>query len=121
HVPESAQTLAKRLPFRAVGGAENADPPDLPRRLRLGGERHEEEQRSRASEELATVHYWITSSARASTDCGIVRPSALVVLRLITSSNFVGCSMGRSPGLAPFRILSTKYAARRLMSSKFSP
>jgi nitrilase len=30
----------------------------------------------------------------------------------MTSSNFVGCSMGRSAGLAPFRILSTKAAAR---------
>jgi len=27
-----------------------------------------------------------------SSDCGIVRPSALAVLRLMTSSNFVGCS-----------------------------
>ena len=25
------------------------------------------------------VHHWITSSARASTDCGIARPSALAV------------------------------------------
>jgi hypothetical protein len=34
-----------------------------------------------------------------------VRPSALAVLRLMTSSNFVGCSTGRSPGLAPFQNL----------------
>ena len=53
------------------------------------------------------VAYWITSSARPSTDCGIVSPSALAVFRLITSSNFVGCSTGRSAGLAPLRILST--------------
>ena len=33
----------------------------------------------------------ITSSARASSDGGTSRPSALAVLRLITSSNFVGC------------------------------
>ena len=46
-------------------------------------------------------------SARASTDCGIVRPRALAALRLITSSNFVGCSTGRSPGFVPLRILST--------------
>ena len=51
--------------------------------------------------------YWITWSARPTTDCGIVSPSALPVLRLITSSNFVGCSTGRSAGLAPLRILST--------------
>src|SRR5215467_11159826 len=53
--------------------------------------------------------YRITSSARASSDGGIVRPSALAVLRLMTSSNVVGCSTGRSLGLAP-RILSTYVA-----------
>jgi hypothetical protein len=51
--------------------------------------------------------YWITSSASRSREGGIVIPSALAVLRLRTSSNFVGCSTGRSAGLAPFRILST--------------
>jgi len=34
----------------------------------------------------------------------MVRPSALAVLRLMTNSNVVGCSTGRSPGLAPLRI-----------------
>jgi hypothetical protein len=42
---------------------------------------------------------------RASTDGEIVRPSVLAVFRLITSSNLIGCSMGRSPGLAPLRII----------------
>src|SRR6266496_4056270 len=46
-------------------------------------------------------------SACPSSDGGMISPSALAVLRLITSSNFVGCSMGRSAGLAPLRILST--------------
>ena len=49
----------------------------------------------------------ITLSARASTFGGIVTPICLAALRLITSSNFVGCSTGRSAGFAPFRILST--------------
>jgi hypothetical protein len=53
------------------------------------------------------TRYSITWSARSSTDCGIVRPRALAVLRLITNSNFVGCSTGSSAGLAPLRILST--------------
>jgi hypothetical protein len=35
------------------------------------------------------------------------QPICFAVLRLITSSNFVGCSTGRSAGWAPFRILST--------------
>ena len=38
---------------------------------------------------------------------GTVRPSALAVLRLTTSSNVVGCSTGRSAGLVPLRILPT--------------
>ena len=46
-------------------------------------------------------------SARSSTDGGIVRPRALAVLRLMTSSNFVGSSTGRSAGFAPLRIRST--------------
>jgi hypothetical protein len=46
----------------------------------------------------------ITLSARASTFCGIVRPICFAVFRLMTSSNFVGCSTGRSAGLAPFII-----------------
>ena len=55
----------------------------------------------------AAVGYWMTSSARRSSDGGIARPRAFAVLRLMTSSNFVGCSIGKSAGLAPLRILST--------------
>ena len=51
--------------------------------------------------------YSITASARASNVCGMVRPSAFAVLRLITNSILVGCSIGRSAGLAPLRIFST--------------
>jgi hypothetical protein len=39
--------------------------------------------------------YSITLSARATNVAGTVRPSALAVLRLITSSNCVGCQIGR--------------------------
>src|SRR6516225_7407562 len=51
----------------------------------------------------------------------MVRPRAFAVFRLITSSNFVGCSMGRSEGFAPFRILSTYVAARRSKSERLTP
>src|SRR5215831_16376033 len=51
--------------------------------------------------------YSMTSSARASNVGGIVRPSALAVLRLMASSNVVGCCTGRSAGLAPVKILCT--------------
>jgi hypothetical protein len=40
------------------------------------------------------VGYSITSSAVASSEGGMVMPSAWAVLRLITSSNLVGCSIG---------------------------
>src|SRR5262249_59884601 len=53
------------------------------------------------------VPYSITSLARARIDPGIVRPSASAALRLMTRLNLVGCSIGRSAGFAPLRILST--------------
>src|SRR5262249_40755282 len=49
-------------------------------------------------------HHSITSSASASNLSGISRPSALAVLTLITSSNFVGSITGRSPGFSPLRM-----------------
>src|SRR5688572_15341764 len=70
----------------------------------------------RCSVMLGSVYHSMTWSARSRNDGGIVRPSALGVLRLMTNSNFVGCSIGRSAGLAPFRILSTYVAARRKRS-----
>ena len=51
--------------------------------------------------------YSITSSARASSVGGTVRPSALAVLRLIANSYFVGACTGRSAGFFPLRIRST--------------
>jgi|SRR5437660_4428331 len=78
----------------------------------------------RRSEELAAwvEHvYSITWSARSSTDCGIVSPRAFAVLRLMTSSNLVGCSTGRSAGFAPFKILSTKNVERRNSSLRSTP
>jgi hypothetical protein len=50
--------------------------------------------------------YSITSSAISKKSRVIVRPSALAVFRLMTSSNFVGCWTGNSAGFAPLRILS---------------
>src|SRR5260221_2077259 len=67
---------------------------------------HASEQR----DELAPVHS-ITSSARASSVSGTVRPSAFAVLRLMTSSNLVGCWTGRLLGFSPFRMRSTYVAA----------
>jgi len=49
--------------------------------------------------------YSIASSARTSIEGSTVRPSALAVFKLMTSSNLVGCSTGRSAVLAPLRTI----------------
>src|SRR5262249_2312017 len=54
--------------------------------------------------------YSIISSARASSDGGTVRFSALAVFRLMTSSIFVACWTGKS---SPFRIRPVETPARR--------
>jgi hypothetical protein len=63
----------------------------------------------------------ITSSARARSVGGTARPRALAVFRLMTNSNLVGSWIGSSPGLAPFKILSTYSAARRNRSARLAP
>ena len=65
--------------------------------------------------------YSITSSARASSDGGIVRPSVLAVLRLITSSKAVGCSNSKLGGGEHLRMRSTSLAAGRPQTGAFAP
>ena len=66
------------------------DPVKRPRRRRAAEQR----------DELAASHS-ITSSARASSCGGTVMPSILAVSWLMTSSNLVDCTTGRSAGFAP--------------------
>src|SRR3989442_6999196 len=74
--------------------------------LKLGFERgpivREETVRHRS-----VSFHWITWSARSNSDGGMVSSSAFAVLRLINSSNLVGCWTGRSAGFSPLQILST--------------
>src|SRR5260370_9872315 len=80
--------------------------------LVIGGERREWNEKEDDEESLSAEGdegasgYSITSSAVASSVAGILSPSAAAVLRLRTSSNFVGCSTGKSAGLAPLKTLS---------------
>ena len=59
--------------------------------------------------------YSITSSASNCIELGTLKPSALAVFRLMTSSYLLICKYGqvgrRSAGFAPFKILSTYAAA----------
>src|SRR6516162_4586322 len=108
------QALTEGRSHRRVRpGRRTVEKPDhrhrrLLRARRDGPCRRAAEQR----DERAPPHHSITSSARASSVGGTSRPSALAVLTLMTISIFVENSIGRSPGFAPFRILSTNAAAR---------
>src|SRR5262245_18805859 len=55
-------------------------------------------------DELATSHHSITSSAATMSLSGTVKLRALAVLRLITNSNLVGCTTGKSVGVSPARM-----------------
>src|SRR5262249_30578015 len=102
----AAKALAKRS-LHLRGGRTRAAP-QIPhhRHRRLLRARRERPRRCAAEEreELAARFHSITSSAVICMISGTVRPSALAVLRLITSSNLVGCTTGRSAGFAPLRI-----------------
>src|SRR5262245_17533362 len=87
------------------GGVKDADH----RHRGLLRARRKRPRGSRAAEkrdEFPSLHS-ITSSARASSVGGTVRPSALAVLRLMTNSYLVGACTGRSAGFSPFRMRST--------------
>jgi hypothetical protein len=88
---------------------QDADAEHFRRLLRHGSHRRASQDHAERyrNETPGPRRHSITSSARNRIEYGIVSPSALAVFRLTTSSNLVGCSIGRSAGLAPLRILST--------------
>jgi hypothetical protein len=113
--PQPSRGRADPAGVPSRSGRERAEKPDAvhpSRLLRLGASGAARRPREPSSHVRRSI-YWMSSSARARTAGGIVSPSILAVLRLITSSNLLGCSMGRSAGFAPLRILSTYVAARR--------
>ena len=63
----------------------------------------------------------MTLSARSTSVAGSSIPIALAVRRLITSSNLVGCSTGRSAGLAPRNTLTSMRAIWRQTSTRDGP
>jgi hypothetical protein len=63
----------------------------------------------------------ITSSARISSAGGIATPISLATFKFTASATRVGCSIGRSAGLAPLSTLSTNSAIRRYASTSEGP
>src|SRR6266849_874436 len=68
-----------------------------------------------------TQPHSITSVTWSMISLGKVMPSAWAVFILTTKSKVIGCSTGRSAGLAPLRILSTMAAARPYISVSLAP
>jgi len=103
--PASCNRRETRLSFRVVRGEihEHADAAHTLALLRARRQR----PRRRATEqrdELAPATHSSTSSVRASRPGGTSMPSAIAVARLITRSNFVDCTTGRSAGFSPLRM-----------------
>jgi hypothetical protein len=92
-----------RASFHAMKGGESQSPASA----LVGRERAVAVEALHCQRAQQNPPHSITSLARASSVGGTVMPSALAVLRLTTSSNLVGCSIGRSAGLAPCKILCT--------------
>jgi hypothetical protein len=78
------------MPPRATKSVHRSDPPLRANRRHM--------HRSKDS------RYSITSSAVASSLSGTARPSIRAVEALMTNSNLVGCTTGKSAGLAPLRM-----------------
>src|SRR5262249_39857296 len=87
-------TAQKDRSGKDVNADSDLEDPRLLRARRKRPRRRDAERRH----DLAALHS-ITSSARAMTAGGTVRPSARAVTKLITRSNLVGCSTGSSAGL----------------------
>src|SRR5262249_53225665 len=86
-------------------GVEHADTGDLRGRLlRARRERPRHRCAAEQRDEGAPPDHSITSSAATSSLSGTVRPSILAVWALMTSSNLVDCTTGRSAGLVPLRM-----------------
>src|SRR5262245_52116248 len=83
--------------------------------LRARRERPRDRRAAEQRYEVAALHS-ITSSARPSSDNGIVKPSALAVFKLMTNSTFVACWTGKSAGFSPLRITpATRTASEMLL------
>src|SRR5215471_780478 len=82
-VAQLAKPFAKRGERQLTPRSrQEPDSPEFARFLRLDGDRYREHAPTDRGNERSPVHHSMIWSARSSTGCGIVRPSALAVLRL---------------------------------------
>jgi hypothetical protein len=93
---------ASRMHLTGVSLASHRQPRDASPHSRAGGGAVHSITSGLMQRSKQHLHS-ITSSAIARMPGGMVRPSALAALRLITSSNLVGRITGRSAGFSPLR------------------
>src|SRR5262249_34602844 len=119
-VAELLETSAER--GNAIVQLRRVQKPDYGHRWLLRS-RRERPRCCRAAEqrdELAPPHS-ITSSARASSVGGTVRPSALAVFMLMISSTLVDCCTGMLAGFSPLRIRPAYTPTTRSVSERPAP
>jgi hypothetical protein len=105
-IPHSArcQSVPNTPRLRALALFRRRSPQRVVRSSMPASENLHRSRHRRNAAISSSFDYSITSSAAAWSASGTVRPSALAVLRLMTSWNLVGCWTGRSPGLSPLRM-----------------
>src|SRR5262249_37202325 len=119
HPEQKLAAQVDRYRVRPPRRIEIAEPHDF-RLLRVRRKRPCSSRAAEERDELAPFHS-ITSSARKSTEGGMVRSRDFAVLRFTANSNFVGCSTGRSAGLTPLRTLATMIADCRHIAARLGP
>src|SRR5215472_16843940 len=107
-VTKVAQFLPEVIPDWCI--IDDADERSLRRSMLRARRERPSSNTAEKRDEIAPPDHSITSSAIESMSCETLRPSALAVLRLMTSSIFVTCCTGRSAGFSPLRI-RTMYRA----------
>jgi hypothetical protein len=115
-VPEVAKSIKELTHANVVSGGiiQNTDGRSTDHRhgrlLRARRQRPGCHRAADERDEFAASHS-MTSSARTSSDGGMVSPSAFAVLLLMTNSNRVASRSGNSLGAVPPRIFATCSAA----------
>src|SRR5262249_20307411 len=106
-VAEGMQTAPESISewMRRRRRHQHPNPGRFSRLLRARCERPRRRHAAEQRDELAP-HHSITSSASESRFSEFLTPRGFAVLRLITVSNLVGWSTGRSAGFAPLRIFA---------------
>src|SRR5262249_12777026 len=99
---------------------EHANAPHPPGLLRARCQRQCDSRAAEQRDELAPPHS-ITSSAATSSLSGTVRPSILAVEALMTSSNLLDCTTGKSAALAPLSIRPVYTPMWRYASTRLAP